>query len=467
MQQFLRDALLPLILTISAIMTLAMSAGGPIPLVVCTIAFACWAALVYRHPSHEPVDATSVQIQKRMEDECLRIAANVGAIADSTTDAIHHECERTRHMALEGSGALAHQINELASKLEEQSRAAARVESIIQGDTVRADDAVTLRKFAAHIERAFQGFVEILNEMGDKSHSAEGKIQEMVLQLDRMFELLGDIRGIADQTNLLALNAAIEAARAGDAGRGFAVVAQEVRQLSVNSNDLNDQIRESAENAKATIHDVRAIMDEISSIDRETVLHTKEGVFQMAGQLEKVNQQVADGVKNVRSFIADLKEDVSETRSLLNFDEGIRGSAHTIEALGVHLNHALLALQSFQNAPHSLLGAFNEVNSGLELVIEETGGEIPDVPPPRSEPVPVTVPARPAPAPVAATPKRPPAAQPAPGKPAPPVAAAPAPAPTPAPAPEKPAAEAKPAAKPASPASPAPADSAPGDIDLF
>ena len=50
------------------------------------------------------------------------------------------------------------------------------------------------------------------------------------------------IASIARKTNLLALNAAIEAARAGESGRGFAVVAQEVKALSIATQDVTRRV---------------------------------------------------------------------------------------------------------------------------------------------------------------------------------------------------------------------------------
>lgn len=50
------------------------------------------------------------------------------------------------------------------------------------------------------------------------------------------------IASIARKTNLLALNAAIEAARAGESGRGFAVVAQEVKALSIVTQDVTRRV---------------------------------------------------------------------------------------------------------------------------------------------------------------------------------------------------------------------------------
>lgn len=52
------------------------------------------------------------------------------------------------------------------------------------------------------------------------------------------------IQAIAKQTKLLSLNASIEAARAGDAGRGFGVVAGEVKNMSEQTNDAVEAIKE-------------------------------------------------------------------------------------------------------------------------------------------------------------------------------------------------------------------------------
>ncbi|NGP46955.1 hypothetical protein G4V62_19410, partial [Bacillaceae bacterium SIJ1] len=54
--------------------------------------------------------------------------------------------------------------------------------------------------------------------------------------------LITGITEIDKQTQLLALNASIEAARAGEHGKGFAVVAEEVKMLSVQSQEFSARI---------------------------------------------------------------------------------------------------------------------------------------------------------------------------------------------------------------------------------
>ncbi len=157
-------------------------------------------------------------------------------------------------------------------------------------------DDVSLKKFADEMGKILDNYVKLFIDISEKSVQAVHNIQDMVQHLDGMFGLIDDIRGIADQTNLLALNAAIEAARAGEAGRGFAVVADEVRKLSQDSSDLNDQIREKAEIAKQTVTSVEVVVGEIASLDMNIAIDAKGHLDAMLSELELVNEKIADSV---------------------------------------------------------------------------------------------------------------------------------------------------------------------------
>ena len=109
----------------------------------------------------------------------------------------------------------------------------------------------------------------------------------------KVSNIIGVIQGIAEQTNLLALNAAIEAARAGDHGRGFSVVADEVRALSLNTQQATEEIRALLDSLQTRAGTAVNTMQKGRTMAQENV-ELSEQVYRLietvSGDIDRINQ---------------------------------------------------------------------------------------------------------------------------------------------------------------------------------
>jgi len=143
-----------------------------------------------------------------------------------------------------------------------------------------------------------QTFGELANAtLGNLITEHEG-VQSSSITLRRNFDeidahfkeiitYLEDINKINSQTNLLALNAAIEAARAGDAGRGFSVVAEEVRALSIRTDEFNERIGSKLAATEIMIKQSVESLEKATSLDLSHVQNSRQS-------LNEIWQQLAD-----------------------------------------------------------------------------------------------------------------------------------------------------------------------------
>ncbi|HEY4430576.1 MAG TPA: methyl-accepting chemotaxis protein [Paenibacillus sp.] len=132
-------------------------------------------------------------------------------------------------------------------------------------------------------------------------------------------EVVNSITEITKQIQMLSLNASIEAARAGEHGRGFAVVAGEVRKLSEQSRNANEQIR-------------------------DFLLGLQDDMNRSVTEMNHVNSEVASGVGKV-----------SEA--------------------GDAFNHLLILIQSIDQNIQSVSAATQQISASTEEVsasVEET-----------------------------------------------------------------------------------------------
>ena len=146
--------------------------------------------------------------------------------------------------------------------------------------------------------------VQSTNTMAELANELEGILKEFQEQFEMAKSEIGTIDGINRKTNLLALNASIEAARAGEAGKGFSVVANEIRELSLGTQNSSGRIWTALEH-----------LEETSGRMTESITQTLNLIHTTLGKVTRVNSSVssiAEDSNQLGSSIQVIKDSMTE-----------------------------------------------------------------------------------------------------------------------------------------------------------
>lgn len=200
----------------------------------------------------------------------------------------------------------------------------------------------------------------IKDGMVDSTKTMSSKIDHLIGLTENVKGIVSTVETIASQTNLLALNASIEAARAGEYGRGFAVVADEIRKL--------------AEMTKASLTDMRSLMEGIQTSAGESKHSMSESIEStkiMSNMIDDINSTINENVSLLERTVSDIKTISNGFTGIKNAVEDINEAMEASSRDAEELNNITIVIKGDSDHSAEMAKTISKIDSEISTIIRE------------------------------------------------------------------------------------------------
>lgn len=242
-----------------------------------------------------------------------------------------------------------HEISTRFQNLAANSRAQSERVELLTGGTAAIEldgKEMTLSEVFRQIDSHFLNVTERVVLTSKHSVSMVERLDDVVVDVDRVVDMISEIEDINKQTNLLSLNAKIEAARAGEAGKGFAVVSDEIKSLSQSVNQLAESMRERVSAVSDGLEAGREQLREIADVDMSENSLMKDRVGELMQSVMAQNEKFEAALEASDALSKDVSRDIATVITSLQFQDRTSQRLQGILDVLTLFNRAVQKLQS-------------------------------------------------------------------------------------------------------------------------
>lgn len=242
-----------------------------------------------------------------------------------------------------------HEISTRFQNLAANSRAQSERVDLLTGGTAAIEldgKEMTLSEVFRQIDSHFLNVTERVVLTSKHSVSMVERLDDVVVDVDRVVDMISEIEDINKQTNLLSLNAKIEAARAGEAGKGFAVVSDEIKSLSQSVNQLAESMRERVSAVSDGLEAGREQLREIADVDMSENSLMKDRVGELMQSVMAQNEKFEAALEASDALSKDVSRDIATVITSLQFQDRTSQRLQGILDVLTLFNRAVQKLQS-------------------------------------------------------------------------------------------------------------------------